>query len=295
MAAKIINGTDISKQIKEELKQEIAQLKEKHGVAPGLATVLVGEDPASKVYVGQKEKVCNALGMYSEKHDLPEDTAEEDVLALVDKLNKDPKIHGILVQLPLPKHINATKVLYAIDATKDVDGFHPTNVGKLVIGEPTFVPCTPNGIHELLKRSGVDVEGKEVVVVGRSNIVGKPIANILLQKAKGANATVTICHTGTKDLASHTKRADILIAAIGRPKAITADMVKEGVVVIDVGVNPIGTTPEGKRILVGDVDFEAIKEKAGAITPVPGGVGPMTITMLMKNTVEAAKLQRGIQ
>lgn len=295
MAAKIINGTDISKQIKEELKQEIAQLKEKHGVAPGLATVLVGEDPASKVYVGQKEKVCNALGMYSEKHDLPEDTAEEDVLALVDKLNKDPKIHGILVQLPLPKHINATKVLYAIDATKDVDGFHPTNVGKLVIGEPTFVPCTPNGIHELLKRSGVDVEGKEVVVVGRSNIVGKPIANILLQKAKGANATVTICHTGTKDLASHTKRADILIAAIGKPKAITADMVKEGVVVIDVGVNPIGTTPEGKRILVGDVDFEAIKEKAGAITPVPGGVGPMTITMLMKNTVEAAKLQGGIQ
>lgn len=295
MAAEIINGTDISKQIKEELKQEIAQLKEKHGVAPGLATVLVGEDPASKVYVGQKEKVCNALGMYSEKHDLPEDTAEEDVLALVDKLNKDPKIHGILVQLPLPKHINATKVLYAIDATKDVDGFHPTNVGKLVIGEPTFVPCTPNGIHELLKRSGVDVEGKEVVVVGRSNIVGKPIANILLQKAKGANATVTICHTGTKDLASHTKRADILIAAIGRPKAITADMVKKGVVVIDVGVNPIGTTPEGKRILVGDVDFDAIKEKASAITPVPGGVGPMTITMLMKNTVDAAKLQRGIQ
>ena len=295
MAAKIINGTDISKQIKEELKQEIAQLKEKHGVAPGLATVLVGEDPASKVYVGQKEKVCSALGMYSERHDLPEDTAEEDVLALVDKLNKDPKIHGILVQLPLPKHINATKVLYAINAVKDVDGFHPTNVGKLVIGEPTFVPCTPNGIHELLKRSGVDVEGKEVVVVGRSNIVGKPIANILLQKAKGANATVTICHTGTKDLASHTKRADILIAAIGRPKAITADMVKEGVVVIDVGVNPIGTTPEGKRILVGDVDFEAIKEKAGAITPVPGGVGPMTITMLMKNTVEAAKLQGGIQ
>ena len=295
MAAEIINGTDISKQIKEELKQEIAQLKEKHGVAPGLATVLVGEDPASKVYVGQKEKVCNALGMYSEKHDLPEDTAEEDVLALVDKLNKDPKIHGILVQLPLPKHINATKVLYAIDATKDVDGFHPTNVGKLVIGEPTFVPCTPNGIHELLKRSGVDVEGKEVVVVGRSNIVGKPITNILLQKAKGANATVTICHTGTKDLASHTKRADILIAAIGRPKAITADMVKKGVVVIDVGVNPIGTTPEGKRILVGDVDFDAIKEKASAITPVPGGVGPMTITMLMKNTVDAAKLQRGIQ
>lgn len=295
MAAKIINGTEISKQIKEELKQEIAQLKEKHGVTSGLATILVGEDPASKVYVGQKEKVCDALGMYSERHDLPEDATEEDLLVLVEKLNKDPKIHGVLVQLPLPKHINATKVLYAIDATKDVDGFHPINVGKLVIGESTFVPCTPNGIHELLKRSGVDVEGKEVVVVGRSNIVGKPIANILLQKAKGANATVTICHTGTKDLASYTKRADILIAAIGKPKAITADMVKEGVVVIDVGVNPIGTTPEGKRILVGDVDFEAIKEKASAITPVPGGVGPMTITMLMKNTVEAAKLQGGIQ
>lgn len=295
MAAKIINGTEISKQIKEELKQEIAHLKEKHGVTPGLATILVGQDPASKVYVGQKEKVCNALGIYSERHDLPEDATEEDVLALVEKLNKDPKIHGILVQLPLPKHINATKVLYAIDGIKDVDGFHPVNVGKLVIGEPTFIPCTPNGIHELLKRSGIDVEGKEVVVVGRSNIVGKPIANILLQKAKGANATVTICHTGTKDLASHTKRADILIAAVGKPKAITADMVKEGVVVVDVGVNPIGTTPEGKRILVGDVDFEAIKEKASAITPVPGGVGPMTITMLMKNTVEAAKLQRGIQ
>jgi len=295
MAAKIINGTEITKQIKEELKQEIAYLKEKHGVTPGLATILVGENPASKVYVGQKEKICNTLGMYSERHDLPEDATEEDVLALVEKLNKDSKIHGILVQLPLPKHINPTKVLYAIDATKDVDGFHPINVGKLVIGEPTFVPCTPNGIHELLKRSGVDVEGKEVVVVGRSNIVGKPIANILLQKAKGADATVTICHTGTKDLASHTKRADILIVAIGKPKAITADMVKEGAVVIDVGVNPIGKTPEGKRILVGDVDFEAIKEKASAITPVPGGVGPMTITMLMKNTVEAAKLQGGIQ
>lgn len=295
MAAKIINGTEISKQIKEELKQEIAQLKEKRGIIPGLATILVGENPASKVYVGQKEKVCNTLGMYSERHDLPEDATEEDVLALVKKLNKDPKIHGILVQLPLPKHINATKVLYTIDATKDVDGFHPINVGKLVIGRPTFVPCTPNGIHELLKRSGVEVEGKEVVVVGRSNIVGKPIANILLQKAKGADATVTICHTGTKDLASHTKRADILIVAIGKPKAITADMVKEGAAVIDVGVNPIGKTPEGKRILVGDVDFEAIKEKASAITPVPGGVGPMTITMLMKNTVEAAKLQGGIQ
>ncbi len=295
MPAEIINGTEISKQIKEELKQEIAQLKEKYGVTPGLATILVGEDPASKVYVGQKEKVCSALGMYSERHDLPEDATEEDVLALVEKLNKDPKIHGILVQLPLPRHINATKVLYAIDIIKDVDGFHPFNVGKLVIGEPTFVPCTPNGIHELLKRSGVDIDGKKVVVVGRSNIVGKPIANILLQKAKGANATVTICHTGTKDLASHTKRADILIAAVGKPKAITADMVKKGVVVIDVGVNPIGKTPEGKRILVGDVDFEAIKEKASAITPVPGGVGPMTITMLMKNTVEAAKLQGGIQ
>ncbi len=294
MPAQIISGTEVAKQIREELKQEIAELKQKHNLTPGLATILVGEDPASQVYVGAKEKTSLALGIYSERHDLPADTSEEELLALIDKLNKDPKIHGILVQLPLPKHINETKVLYAIDPKKDVDGFHPVNVGKLMIGEPDYLPCTPHGIQQLLIRSGVKIEGAEVVIVGRSNIVGKPIANILLQKREGANATVTVCHTRTRDISFHTKRADILIVAAGKPKAITADMVKEGVVVIDVGVNRIGKTAEGKAILVGDVDFDAVKEKAKAITPVPGGVGPMTITMLMLNTVKAAKLAAGL-
>jgi len=294
MPAQIISGTEIAKQIREELKQEIAELKERHNLIPGLATVLVGEDPASQVYVGQKEKTSLALGVYSERHDLPVDTSEEGLLTLIDKLNKDPKIHGILVQLPLPKHINETKVLLAIDPKKDVDGFHPINVGKLMIGEPDYLPCTPHGIQQLLIRSGVKIEGAEVVVVGRSNIVGKPIANILLQKKEGANATVTVCHTRSKDMSFHTKRADILIVAAGKPKAVTADMVKEGVVVIDVGVNRIGKTAEGKAILCGDVDFDAVKEKAKAISPVPGGVGPMTITMLMLNTVRAAKLAAGL-
>jgi methylenetetrahydrofolate dehydrogenase (NADP+)/methenyltetrahydrofolate cyclohydrolase len=294
MPAQIISGTEIAKQIREELKQEIAELKEKHNLIPGLATILVGEDPASQVYVGAKEKTSLALGIYSERHDLPTDTSQEELLALIDKLNKDPRIHGILVQLPLPKHINETEVLYAVDPKKDVDGFHPVNVGKLMIGEPDYLPCTPHGIQQLLIRSGVKLEGAEVVVVGRSNIVGKPIANILLQKKEGANATVTVCHTRTRDISAHTKRADILIVAAGKPKAITADMVKKGVVVIDVGVNRVGKTPEGKAILVGDVDFDAVKEKAKAITPVPGGVGPMTITMLMLNTVRAAKLAAGL-
>ena len=289
MAATLIKGSEISKQIKEELKQEVARLKEKHNLTPGLATILVGEDEASKVYVGQKEKTCKELGIHSERINLPGNTIEAELLALVEKLNKDSRIHGILVQLPLPKHINETNVLYAIDPKKDVDGFHPVNVGKLMLGEPDFIPCTPHGIQELLIRSGVKTDGAEAVVVGRSNIVGKPIANMLLQKKKGANATVTICHTGTKDLASHTKRADILIVAAGKPKTITADMVKEGVVVIDVGVNRLETG------LVGDVDFETVKEKAKAITPVPGGVGPMTIAMLMHNTVQAAKIQAGIK
>ncbi|GAI96330.1 unnamed protein product [marine sediment metagenome] len=211
MPAEIISGTETAKQIREELKQEIAELKEKHNLIPGLATVLVGEDPASQVYVGQKEKTSLALGVYSERHDLPADTGEEELLSLIDKLNKDPKIHGILVQLPLPNHINETRILYAIDPKKDVDGFHPVNVGKLMIGEPDYLPCTPHGIQQLLIRSGVKIEGAEVVIVGRSNIVGKPIANMLLQKKEGANATVTICHTRTKDIAFHTKRADILI------------------------------------------------------------------------------------
>ena len=294
MTAQIIRGAEVAKQIREELQKEIAELKEKHNVVPGLVTVLVGADPASQVYVGQKEKTSKDLGIYSERYDLPADTGQEELLALIDKLNKDPKINGILVQLPLPEHLNEGEVLYAIDPKKDVDGFHPVNVGKLMIGEPDYLPCTPHGIQQLLVRSGVKIEGAEVVVVGRSNIVGKPIANILLQKKEGANATVTVCHTRTRDMAFHTRRADILIVAAGKPKAITADMVKEGVVVIDVGVNQIGTTAEGKRILVGDVDFDAVKEKAKAITPVPGGVGPMTITMLMTNTLRAAKVAAGL-
>jgi len=294
MTAKIISGTEVAREIRQELKQEVAELKEKHNLVPGLVTVLVGADPASQVYVGQKEKTSQNLGIYSERYDLPENTEQEELLKLIDKLNNDPKIHGILVQLPLPKHINETEVLYAINPKKDVDGFHPVSLGRLMIGEPDYLPCTPHGIQQLLIRSGVKTEGAEVVVVGRSNIVGKPIANILLQKQEGANATVTICHTRTKDMAFHTKRADILVVAAGKAKAITADMVKEGVVVIDVGVNQIGTTAEGKRILCGDVDFETVKEKASAITPVPGGVGPMTITMLMMNTIRAAKLAAGL-
>ena len=294
MTAQIISGTEVAKQIREELKQEIAGLQKKHNLVPGLATVLVGEDPASQVYVGAKEKTSSVLGIYSERHDLPADASEEELLSLIDRLNKDPKIHGILVQLPLPKHLSEAEVLYAVDPKKDVDGFHPVNVGKLMIGEPDYLPCTPAGVQQLLIRSGIKIEGAEVVIVGRSNIVGKPIANILLQKREGANATVTVCHTRSRDMSFHTRRADILIVAAGKPKAITADMVKEGVVVIDVGVNQIGTTAEGKRILAGDVDFDTVKEKAGAITPVPGGVGPMTITMLMLNTVRAAKLAAGL-
>jgi methylenetetrahydrofolate dehydrogenase (NADP+)/methenyltetrahydrofolate cyclohydrolase len=295
MVAKLINGNEVAQQIREELKKETAQLREKHNLVPGLVTILVGENPASVSYVTAKQKTSKELGFYSIQDNQPATIAEEELLKLIDKYNKDPKIHGILVQLPLPKHINETKVLYAIDPKKDVDGFHPVNVGKLMIGEADYLPCTPAGIQQLLIRSGAKIDGAEVVVVGRSNIVGKPIANILLQKQKGANATVTICHTGTKDMAFHTKRADILIVAAGKPKAITADMVKDGAVVIDVGVNRIGMTPEGKAKLAGDVDFDGVKEKASAITPVPGGVGPMTITMLMMNTVKAAKVAAGIK
>ncbi len=294
MTAKIISGSEVAKEIREELKQEVADLKERHNLVPGLVTILVGEDPASVSYVTAKQRTSHELGFYSKQDNQPADMAEDELLKLIDQYNSDPKIHGILVQLPLPKHIDEGKILYAIDPRKDVDGFHPVNVGKLMIGEPNYLPCTPAGIQQLLIRSGTKIEGADVVVVGRSNIVGKPIANILLQKREGANATVTVCHTRTREMASYTKRADILIVAAGKPKAITADMVKEGAVVIDVGVNRIGKTPEGKAILCGDVDFEGVKEKAGAITPVPGGVGPMTITMLMMNTVKAAKLVAGI-
>jgi len=294
MTATLIKGAEVAAQIREELKQEITDLKAKHNVVPGLVTVLVGADPASQVYVGAKEKTSKELGIYSERYDLPAETTQAELLKMIDKLNNDPKINGILVQLPLPKHLNEEEVLYAINPKKDVDGFHPVNVGKLMIGEPDYLPCTPAGIQQLLIRSGTKIEGAEVVVVGRSNIVGKPIANMLLQKAPGANATVTVCHTRTRDTAFHTRRADILIVAAGKPKAVTGDMVKDGVVVIDVGVNEIGKTPEGKRILAGDVDFDSVKEKAAAITPVPGGVGPMTITMLMMNTVRAAKVAAGL-
>ena len=293
MSARIISGTEIASQIREEIKKEVIELKAQHGIEPGLVTIIVGKNPASISYVTAKQKTAKELGFYSVQEDMPEDISETALLEMIGKYNKDPKIHGILVQLPLPKQVNETKILFAIDPDKDVDGFHPVNVGKLMIGEARFYPCTPYGIQQLLMRSNVQIDGAEVVVVGRSNIVGKPISMMLAQKAKGANATVTMCHTGTRDLVFHTKRADILIVAAGRPKAITADMVKEGVVIIDVGVNRIGMTPEGKAKLCGDVDFEALKEKAAAITPVPGGVGPMTITMLMLNTVKAAKYTVG--
>ncbi|HTY81829.1 MAG TPA: tetrahydrofolate dehydrogenase/cyclohydrolase catalytic domain-containing protein [Dehalococcoidales bacterium] len=295
MTASLIKGAEVAAQIREELKKEIADLISKHNLVPGLATVLVGADPASQVYVGQKEKTCKELGMYSERHDIPENSTQAEVVALVEKLNKNPKIHGILCQLPLPKHLNEEDLIYHIDPKKDVDGLHPVNQGKLMIGEADFIPCTPRGIQQLLIRSNTQIEGADVVVIGRSNLVGKPILNILLQKAPGANATVTLCHTKTKDLAFYTKHADIIIAAAGKPKTVTGDMVKPGCTIIDVGVNEIGKTAEGKRILVGDVDFEGVKDKARAITPVPGGVGPMTITMLMMNTVKAAKLAAGIK
>ncbi len=293
LVAQIIDGKAISAQIREELKSEIKRLTDK-GVKPGLAVVLVGENPASQVYVGSKEKSCQELGIYSECYRLPEKTPEAELLALVDKLNHKKEVDGILVQLPLPKHINEEKVLMKIDPDKDVDGFHPVNVGRMCIGNSRFLPCTPWGVQELLMRTGNDPSGKHVVVLGRSNIVGKPVANILIQKAKGANATVTVCHSATKDIASITRQADILVAAIGQPEFVKANMVKDGVVVIDVGVNriPDASTKSGTR-LIGDVAFKEVSEKAKAITPVPGGVGPMTIAMLMKNTVKSAQIRAG--
>ena len=294
MSARIISGTEIASQVREEIGKEVAEMKARHEIEPGLVTIIVGKNPASVSYVTAKQKTAKELGFYSVQEDMPEDVSEKALLDMIDRYNNDPKIHGILVQLPLPGHINEKKVIYSLNPDKDVDGFHPVNVGRLMIGEARFYPCTPYGIQQMLMRSNIKIDGAEVVVVGRSNIVGKPIAMMLVQKSVGANATVTMCHTGTRDLAFHTKRADILIVAAGRPKAITADMVKEGVVVIDVGVNRIGMTPEGKAKLCGDVDFDALKDKASAITPVPGGVGPMTITMLMLNTVKAAKSVIGV-
>ncbi len=301
MAAKIINGKEIAAQIREELKKEVTELKDKHGVVPGLVTILVGKNPASVSYVTGKQKTAHELGFNSIQDDQQEDISEADLLKLIDKYNQDPKIHGILVQLPLPKHIDEKKVINAIDPNKDVDGFHPVNVGRLMIGgdEVKFLPCTPSGIQELIVRAGFETSGAEVVVVGRSNIVGKPIANIMLQKGKGANATVTIVHTGTKNLEAHCKRADILIVAAGVPHLVKPEWIKPGACVIDVGVNRVGEKKSEKTgrmvpILRGDVDFDAAKEIAGAITPVPGGVGPMTITMLMKNTLISAKMHAGI-
>ncbi len=301
MAAKIISGKEIAAQTREELKNEIAELKDQHGIVPGLVTILVGKNPASVSYVTGKQKTAHELGFYSIQDDQPEDISESDLLKLVDRYNKDMKIHGILVQLPLPRHIDEKKVLNAIDPDKDVDGFHPVNVGRLMIGgdEAKFLPCTPAGIQELILRAGFETSGAEVVVVGRSNIVGKPIANIMLQKGRGANATVTVVHTGTKNLDAHCKRADILIVAAGVPGLVKPEWIKSGACVIDVGVNRVGEKKSEKTgrmvpILKGDVDFDAAREIAGAITPVPGGVGPMTITMLMKNTVTSAKMHAGI-
>lgn len=295
MSAKLIKGAEVAKQIREELAEEVKRIKEKYGVEPGLVTILVGENPASQSYVRAKQKAAHELGFYSVQDNQPADISEDALLGLIDKYNKDPKIDGILVQLPLPKHINENKVLYAIDPGKDVDAFHPFNVGKLMIGQPDYLPCTPAGIQELLIRSGTETSGAEVVVVGRSNIVGKPIAVMMMQKGKGANATVTVCHTRTKDVQFHTKRADILIVAAGVTEYVKGDWIKPGVVVIDVGVNEVGQTADGKRILKGDVAFDEAKEVASAITPVPGGVGPMTITMLMKNTVRACKVHHNIK
>jgi len=289
MSARLLKGKEIAAQILEEIQRDVVSLQTARQPAPGLVTILVGDDLASQSYVRAKQKAARELGFYSVQDNQPADIRQEALLGLIESYNADERIHGILVQLPLPDQIDESVILNALDPEKDVDGFHPINVGKLVMGCPAYLPCTPYGIQQMLIRSGIETQGAHVVVVGRSNLVGKPIANMLMQKAPGANATVTLCHTRTRDLASYTRRADILIVAAGAPKTITADMVKPGAVVIDVGINEIGKTPEGKRILAGDVDFDSVKETASAITPVPGGVGPMTITMLMLNTLNAAK------
>ncbi|MBI4337253.1 MAG: bifunctional methylenetetrahydrofolate dehydrogenase/methenyltetrahydrofolate cyclohydrolase FolD [Chloroflexi bacterium] len=292
MTAKTIDGARIAEAIRAEVAQQVAELRATQGIVPGLAAVLVGEDPASAVYVRNKERACREAGMHTETFHLPQATAQGELMALVRQLNGDRHFHGILVQLPLPKHLDERAVLLQIDPNKDIDGLHPVNMGRLAQGEPLFVPCTPAGIQQMLLRSGYNPEGKHVVVCGRSNIVGKPVALLLMQKAAGANATVTVCHTGTHDLGAVTRQADILIAAMGRPNTITADMVREGVVVVDVGMNrvPDPSRKSGYR-LAGDVDFAAVAQKAEAITPVPGGVGPLTIAMLLYNTLKAARLQ----
>jgi len=291
MPAEIIDGKKISSEIKENLKEKIENLKKKE-IVPGLAAILVGDNPASQVYVNMKAKACEKVGIHSEVYRYPQELPEPDLLKKIEELNFEKSIHGILVQFPTPEQISEEKVILAIDPKKDVDGFHPFNVGMMLAGKPTFLPCTPLGIQELLLRSGNDPSGKHVVILGRGSLVGRPLATMLFQKAKGANATVTVCHTATKDLSNLTLQADILIAAMGKAKFVTADMVKPGVVVIDVGTNRIEdpSTKSGYR-LVGDVDFDSVKEVAKAITPVPGGVGPMTIAMLLSNTVKACEMR----
>ena len=290
MSAIIIDGKKIAEEIRREVKESAALLKSRTGIVPGLAFILVGENPASQSYVKSKGKACEELGFYSVTEKVPESITETEVLSMIDAFNKDAKIHGILVQLPLPKHINEQRVIETIDYRKDVDGLHPVNVGRLVLGLDCLAPCTPRGIMELLSRSGIDPNGRHVVVVGRSNLVGKPVMNMLLQKRPGANAIVTIAHTGAKDIAPYVREADIVIAAIGKPGMVTGAMLKPGCVVIDVGINriPDASTKTGTRI-VGDVDFPSASAVASALTPVPGGVGPMTIAMLMKNTLRAAE------
>lgn len=295
MSATLIDGTAIAAEIRSEVRQSAARLQASTSVRPGLAFILVGENPASLSYVSMKGKACKEVGFHSTTERYPENISEEELLERIRANNADSSIHGILVQLPLPSHIREGRILEAIDPRKDVDGFHPVNVGKLVLGQETLAPCTPAGIVELLIRSGNDPNGKHVVVVGRSNIVGKPVANMLLQKRSGANAIVTVAHTAAQDLGAICRTADILIAALGRPRSIARSMVRPGAVVIDVGINRVedANSPKGYRI-VGDVDFEEVRAVAGAITPVPGGVGPMTIAMLMKNTlVAAARLATG--
>jgi methylenetetrahydrofolate dehydrogenase (NADP+)/methenyltetrahydrofolate cyclohydrolase len=291
MPAQIIDGKRISSQIKDALKEKLRSLETK-GIVPGLAAVLVGDNPASQVYVNMKAKACEEVGIHSEVYRYPRELSESDLLEKIEELNHKETIHGILVQFPTPPQISEEKVILSIDPKKDVDGFHPFNVGMMLAGKPTFLPCTPLGIQELLIRSGNDPSGKHVVILGRGSLVGRPLATMLFQKAKGANATVTICHTATKDLTHFTLQADILITAMGKAKFVTADMVKPGVVVIDVGTNRIEDpySKSGYR-LVGDVDFDSVKEVAGSITPVPGGVGPMTIAMLLSNTVKAWEMQ----
>ncbi len=286
MSARLIDGKALAQQVRERLAKESAELLAKTGVKPGLSTILVGDDPASHLYVKNKQKACDVAGMYIDDHKLPASTTQADLLALIEKVNGDSKIHGILVQLPLPKHIDSKAVLDAVSPHKDADGFHPYNFGRLVEGHPVFEACTPKGVIKMIESTGVSIEGKRAVVLGRSNIVGKPLALMLLQR----NATVTICHSKTKDLPAVCREAELLLVAIGKPRFVTADMVREGAVVVDVGTNRL---PDGK--VVGDVDFEPVSRKAAWISPVPGGVGPMTIAMLLDNTVESAKRIAGAQ